>query len=119
MGYFDNDNDLDIILAVAESDIGNHDGMDIYLSRGTPYHKLANKSFYFDAINQKFDLNESGDFGRWHVFGNQKVDGNNYSIIKAGYSPLNNVDSISADITVETASTTYYKRVGSEGSAHS
>ena len=47
------------------------------------------------------------------------ITNGNYAIVKVGYSPINNVDPISADIIVKTATDTIHKRVSSRGEVFS
>ena len=86
---------------------------------GNKSHGDMSQAFDYDLDGDVDILEGSDGLGRWHMFGNQRADRNNYVIVKVGYSPKDNVDPISADITIQTTSTTYYKRVGSSGSAHS
>ena len=80
-------------------------------------------------MGQAFDYDLDGDIdiltaddenGGWHLYRNEKNDDGNYIIVKVGYSPVSNVDPISAEVTVTTTSgLSFYRRVGSAGEVFS
>ncbi len=87
--------------------------------RGSRTHGDMSQAFDYNLDGDVDILEGSDERGTWHLFANQKVNNNNYLIVKVGYSKKSNIDPISAKIIVETESKTLTKRVGSAGSAHS
>ena len=52
----------------------------------------------------------------WYLWHNDTVNSNNYLLVDVGYSPTNNIDPLSAEISVTlTSGDTIKKRVGSAG----
>ena len=82
---------------------------------GTKCHADMGQAFDYDLDGDVDIFNGDDELGVWYMYSNTKVDNNNYAIVKVGYSPLENVDPISAEITVQTASGNQYKRVESAG----
>ena len=78
-------------------------------------------------MGQAFDFDNDGDVdllsgserGEWYLYSNSTPDAGNFVSIKVGYSPVSNVDAISAEVIVETSSGRYRKRVGSAGEVFS
>ncbi|TYK67217.1 Ig-like domain-containing protein [Colwellia echini] len=76
-------------------------------------------------MGQAFDFNKDGavdmingseEGGKWYLWENDTVNDNNYLLVDVGYSPLNNVDAMSAQIIVTLESgDVYTKRVSSAG----
>lgn len=87
--------------------------------RGKESRGDMSQAFDFD-LDGKLDILEgSSTYGTWHLFKNTSVNNNNYIIVDVGYSPVSNVDPVSAEVAITTANNTYFKRVGSAGSAYS
>ncbi|MFY0627709.1 MAG: Ig-like domain-containing protein [Reichenbachiella sp.] len=86
---------------------------------GGSNHGDQGAAFDFDLDGDVDILDGSDEYGSWHLFGNEKLDNNNYVIVKVNYSPYDNVDPISAEVTIKTTENEYFKRVGSAGSVHS
>uniref|UniRef100_UPI00094BBA73 CRTAC1 family protein n=1 Tax=Tenacibaculum agarivorans TaxID=1908389 RepID=UPI00094BBA73 len=86
---------------------------------GESSHGDLGQAFDYDLDGGVDILDGSDERGTWHLYGNQRTDSNNYSIVHVGYSPNSNIDPISAEVTIKTANKTLFKRVGSAGSAHS
>lgn len=80
-------------------------------------HGDMGQAFDFDLDGSLDMLNGSDADGHWYLY--QNMTPGNYALIHIGYSPESNVDPYSAMVTVETASGTQVKRVGSEGAIHS
>ncbi len=88
-------------------------------AKGESSHGDLGQAFDYDLDGGVDILDGSDERGTWHLYGNQRTDSNNFSIIHVGYSPNSNIDPISAEVTIKTANKTLFKRVGSAGSAHS
>ncbi len=87
---------------------------------GTMGHGDMGQAFDYDLDGDVDLLNGDDNGGTWHLFENQKNDNGNYAIVKVGYSPINNIDPISAEVTVTTAGgKSLFKRVGSSGASFS
>ncbi|WP_051336400.1 FG-GAP-like repeat-containing protein [Aquimarina latercula] len=88
--------------------------------RETQAHGDMGQAFDYDLDGDVDILNGDDQGGTWHLFENQKNDNGNYAIVKIGYSPINNVDPISAEVTLTTASgMSHFRRVESSGSVYS
>lgn len=87
---------------------------------GTQGHGDMGQAFDYDLDGDVDILNGDEQGGTWHLFENKKNDTGNYAIVKVGYSPVNNVDPISAEVTITTASgMSLFRRVESSGSVYS
>lgn len=87
---------------------------------GTEGHGDMGQAFDYDLDGDVDILNGDDQGGSWHLFENQKNDTGNYAIVKVGYSPVNNVDPISAEVTITTASgISFFRRVESSGAVYS
>ncbi|MEM9103877.1 MAG: CRTAC1 family protein [Pseudomonadota bacterium] len=85
---------------------------------GARSHGDMGQAFDFDLDGDVDILSGDNEYGAWHLYQNNQVGGN-YAIVKVGYSPLANVDPISAEIILTTSSGVFRKRVGSSGAAYS
>ncbi|MCU8154542.1 FG-GAP-like repeat-containing protein [Vibrio vulnificus] len=63
----------------------------------------------------KVDLLNGSEDGIWYLYKNQTQNVGNHSLVHVGYSPLHNIDPMSAVVTVKTESKSYTRRVGSAG----
>lgn len=80
-------------------------------------------------MGQAFDFNQDGlidmlngseDRGKWYLYLNNTTSSGNYVQFHVGYSPKHNVDPMSAEVMIETASgKKYHQVVGSTGESHS
>ncbi|WP_322874204.1 Ig-like domain-containing protein [Aquimarina sp. ERC-38] len=87
---------------------------------GTMSHGDMGQAFDYDLDGDVDLLNGDDMKGTWYLFENQKNDTGNYAIVKVGYSPANNVDPISAEVTLTTnGGKSLFKRVGSSGASYS
>ena len=86
---------------------------------GTRNHGDGSQAFDFNLDGNIDVLVGDDEYGLWHLYKNTSSNANNYIEVKVGYSPLDNVDQYSAEVTLTTASGTYFKRVGSAGASHS
>ncbi|MBU2872090.1 FG-GAP-like repeat-containing protein [Colwellia sp. E2M01] len=98
---------------------------------GGPGNGDMGQAFDFD-LDGDLDLLNGSEDGEWYLYSNntsslanskttknQNNDLNNYALIKVGYAPESNVDAISAEVILKTATNTYRKRVGSAGAIFS
>ncbi len=86
---------------------------------GSRSHGDMGQAFDFDMDGDVDILGADDEIGIWHLYKNDRNDNNNYAIVKVGYSPVSNVDAIGAEVTVTTASNSYFRRVGSAGEVFS
>lgn len=83
-------------------------------------HGDMGQAFDFDKDGAVDMLSGSEEGGHWYLWQNKSINDNNYLLVDVGYSPLKNVDSMSAEIIVTLDSDiTYKKRVGSAGEVFS
>lgn len=83
-------------------------------------HGDMGQAFDFDKDGAVDMLNGSEEGGHWYLWKNQSINDNNYILIDVGYSPLKNIDAMSAEVIVTLDSgITYKKRVGSAGEVFS
>ncbi len=82
-------------------------------------HADSGQAFDFDLDGDVDVLSGDDEYGLWHMFQNDYAGTNQFTLVQVGYSPIENIDPISAQVTVTTAFGTYYKRVGSSGESHS
>ncbi|WP_370981134.1 FG-GAP-like repeat-containing protein [Agaribacterium sp. ZY112] len=82
-------------------------------------HADSGQAFDFDLDGDVDILSGDDQYGNWHLFRNDADASANYSLVRVGYSPIENIDPISAQVVVQTTNNTYYKRVGSAGESHS
>ncbi|WP_221074697.1 FG-GAP-like repeat-containing protein [Agarivorans aestuarii] len=83
-------------------------------------HGDMGQGFDFDQNGRVDLLNGSNEEGRWYMYKNDTQDLGNYVLVDVGYSPLNKLDPLSAQVVVTTESgKTYRKRVGSAGEVFS
>ena len=74
-------------------------------------------------MGQAFDFDNDGDVdllsgsegGEWYLYSNDTKALGNYVSVQVSYAPISNIDAISAEVIVQTASGQYRKRVGSAG----
>lgn len=87
---------------------------------GGPGNGDMGQAFDFD-LDGNLDLLNGSEGGQWYLYKNSTVDsiGNNYALVKVGYSPVANIDATSAEVIVETSTHLYRKRVGSAGAVFS
>ena len=85
---------------------------------GGPGFGDMGQAFDFD-LDGNLDILSGSEYGQWYLYSNQPVIGNNYALVRVGYSPKNHVDALGAQITLQTASHTYQKRIGSAGEVFS
>jgi hypothetical protein len=86
---------------------------------GTENHGDMGQAFDYDLDGNVDLLNGDDGYGLWHLYKNAGGTGNNHSLVRVNYSPVANVDPISAVVVLHTPTQTYRKRVGSAGEAHS
>lgn len=63
----------------------------------------------------KVDLLNGSEDGIWYLYKNQTEGVGNHTLVHVGYSPLENLDPMSAVVTVKTEQSTQTRRVGSAG----
>ncbi|WP_430928703.1 FG-GAP-like repeat-containing protein [Polaribacter marinivivus] len=76
------------------------------------------QAFDFD-LDGKVDLLNGSEGGEWYLYKNETNNDKNSVLIRVGYSPKQNIDAISANVTIETETKIYKKRVGSSGAIFS
>ncbi|USD62515.1 VCBS repeat-containing protein [Vibrio sp. SCSIO 43140] len=81
---------------------------------GGPGYGDMGQAFDFD-MNGRTDILSGSEFGEWYLYSNQTKDIGNYVSVRVGYSPKENIDPISARVTVKTSDKAWHKRVGSAG----
>ncbi|MGF1818046.1 ASPIC/UnbV domain-containing protein, partial [Vibrio splendidus] len=81
---------------------------------GGPGYGDMGQAFDFD-MNGRTDILSGSEFGEWYLYSNQTEGIGNYVLVRVGYSPKDNIDSIGATVTVKTADGKWRKRVGSAG----
>lgn len=81
---------------------------------GGPGYGDMGQAFDFD-MNGRTDILSGSEFGEWYLYSNQTEGIGNYALVRVGYSPQDNIDSIGATVTVKTADGKWRKRVGSAG----
>ncbi len=82
-------------------------------------HSDMGQTFDFDLDGDVDMLNGSDDKGMWYLYENKLKTNANYALVKVGYAPVSNVDAISAEVIVKTATKEYRRRVGSSGEVFS
>ncbi|WP_010521726.1 Ig-like domain-containing protein [Aquimarina agarivorans] len=87
--------------------------------RGVISHGDMGQAFDYDNDGDVDILNGDDEFGSWYLYRNEKNDNGNFATVKVGYSPVSNIDPISAEVTVTTASGEQHKRVASGGAVFS
>ena len=85
---------------------------------GGPGFGDMGQAFDFD-LDGNLDILSGSEYGQWYLYNNQPIGDNHYALVNVGYSPQDNVDAIGAQVTIETPSATYVKRVGSAGEVFS
>ncbi|WP_017445894.1 FG-GAP-like repeat-containing protein [Gayadomonas joobiniege] len=85
---------------------------------GTKGHGDMGQAFDFNLDGQ-LDLLSGDESGQWYLYQNQTANKNAHTLVRVGYSPNENVDPISARVTVTTDEGIYTKRVGSAGAVFS
>lgn len=85
---------------------------------GGPGNGDMGQAFDFD-LDGDIDLLNGSERGQWYLYANAQPGEGNYALVDVGYSPSSNVDAISAEVTLKTATKTYRKRVGSAGEVFS
>lgn len=85
---------------------------------GGPGNGDMGQAFDFD-LDGDLDLLSGSEGGEWYLFENGDAGQGNFALVRVGYSPTANVDAISAEVIVKTASGKYRKRVGSAGAIFS
>ncbi|WP_440875092.1 CRTAC1 family protein [Thalassotalea sp. PLHSN55] len=85
-----------------------------------PGHGDMGQAFDFD-LDGKIDLlNGSEEEGHWYLYQNDTKELGNYALVHVDYSPKDNIDPVSAVVTLTTGSgKRYLKRVGSTGESFS
>ncbi|MGL6312827.1 FG-GAP-like repeat-containing protein [Vibrio sp. WXL103] len=81
----------------------------------------------FGDMGQAFDFDNSGqvdilsgaEHGQWYLYSNQTPGLGNYTTVRVGYSPRDNIDPIAAKVELKTADNVWHKRVGSAGEVFS
>ncbi len=107
----------------------------ILMNTGTSFevstsHGAHNRSSISHGdMGQPFDYDNDGDidifngddeFGAWYIYQNTNGTTNgNYATVKVGYSPISNIDPISAEVTITTSNGEQFKRVASAGAVFS
>ncbi|MGM8228679.1 FG-GAP-like repeat-containing protein [Cellvibrio sp. ARAG 10.3] len=86
---------------------------------GAVSHGDGGQAFDFDLDGDVDILSGDDEYGVWHLFQNDYTGTGNYTLVQVGYSPVENIDPIAAQVTVTTKNNTYYKRVGSAGESFS
>lgn len=82
-------------------------------------HGDMGQAFDFDMDGRVDLLNGSDNPGKWYIYKNMTETQNNYLQVRVGYSFHENIDPLSATVSVETKRGTFTQRVGSSGEIHS
>ncbi|MBU2918840.1 VCBS repeat-containing protein [Psychrosphaera sp. F3M07] len=89
---------------------------------GGPGNGDMGQAFDFD-LDGDVDLLNGSEGGQWYLYANEQANAqstnNNYALVEVGYSPISNIDAISAQVTIKTTNGQYTKRVGSAGAIFS
>ncbi|MBU3005358.1 FG-GAP-like repeat-containing protein [Paraglaciecola arctica] len=85
---------------------------------GGPGNGDMGQAFDFD-LDGRLDLLNGSEGGQWYLYANDQSNLGHYALVNVGYSPVSNVDAISAEVILKTATQTYRKRVGSAGEVFS
>ncbi len=87
---------------------------------GGPGNGDMGQAFDFN-LDGNIDLLNGSEGGQWYLYKNTpaKNTENNYALVRVGYSPDANIDATSAEVTIETSTHRYRKRVGSAGAVFS
>lgn len=85
---------------------------------GGPGNGDMGQAFDFD-LDGGLDLLNGSEGGQWYLYTNGQSNLGHYALVNVGYSPVSNVDAISAEVILKTATQTYRKRVGSAGEVFS
>ncbi|MGL6312828.1 FG-GAP-like repeat-containing protein [Vibrio sp. WXL103] len=85
---------------------------------GGPGYGDMGQAFDFDLSGQ-VDILSGSEFGEWYLYSNQSEDVGNFSLVRVGYSPRDNIDPLAATVEVKTADNVWRKRVGSAGEVFS
>ena len=87
---------------------------------GGPGNGDMGQAFDFD-LDGNIDLLNGSEGGQWYLYKNTptKNTDNNYALVQVGYSPDANINATSAEVTIETSTHRYRKRVGSAGAVFS
>lgn len=89
---------------------------------GGPGNGDMGQAFDFN-LDGSLDLLNGSEGGQWYLYANksnaQTSERHNYALVRVGYSPVSNIDAISAVVTLKTASHSYRKRVASAGEVFS
>ncbi len=85
---------------------------------GGPGNGDMGQAFDFD-LDGDLDLLNGSEGGEWYLYENEQPGTGNYALVRVGYAPTSNVDAISAEVTLKTASGEYRKRVASAGEVFS
>ncbi|WP_158970523.1 FG-GAP-like repeat-containing protein [Paraglaciecola sp. L3A3] len=85
---------------------------------GGPGNGDMGQAFDFD-LDGDLELLNGSEGGEWYLYENNSSEQGHYALVKVGYSPVSNVDALSAEVILTTAKHKYRKRVGSAGSVFS
>lgn len=89
-------------------------------NRGGISHGDMGQPIDYDNDGDVDIFNGDDEFGAWYMYRNDSGNTNGaYATVKVGYSPVSNVDPISAEVTITTTNGTQYKRVSSAGAVFS
>ncbi len=87
--------------------------------RGAISHGDMGQAFDYDNDGDVDILNGDDEFGSWYLYRNENTNNGNFATVKVGYSPVSNIDPISAEVTLTTSNGIQYKRVASGGAVFS
>lgn len=85
---------------------------------GGPGNGDMGQAFDFD-LDGDLDFLSGSEGGEWYLYSNTHPGSGHYALVKVGYSPVSNVDPMSAEVIIKTPRNQYRKRVGSAGAIFS
>ncbi len=86
---------------------------------GDDNHGDSGQAFDYDLDGDIDILSGDDEYGEWHLYANESINGFNFIKVNVGYAPKSNIDPIGAEVIVITPKQTFKKRVGSAGEVFS